>query len=103
MENLFATAAQILGLLFFTIILIRTEPAINRMSDDSPPMIIRLSLALLATSAVAGILCILAGKVPEPYTLILAAGTAAFTLCERRIRLLTRPRNQKKGLRHAPR
>lgn len=91
--------AQFLGLILCVIILIRAEPAINRMGQNSPPMLVRLAFALLATGAVGGIIAILAGAVPDRHTLILIAGTAALTVCERRVRILSR--TPRKGLPHA--
>lgn len=98
-------AAQLTGLIVCTLIVWRTEPAINRMGNDSPPMLVRIAFALLATGAVGGILVIFGGNVPELHTLILTAGTAALTFCERRIRLLTGRRHPspRKGLNHAQR
>ena len=100
MHNLIAQldlAAQAFGIILCLIILIRAEPALNCMGRESPPMIVRLAFALLATGAVAGIIGILAGHVPDSSFLILAAGTAALILCKRRIRLLSRIYNRKKG------
>ena len=96
------TAAQFFCFVLYVIILVRTEPALNRMSGASTPMSVRLSFALLATGAVAGMIAIFSGKVPDLYTIILAAGTAAFTFCERRIRLLT-GHQPRKEFRHAQR
>lgn len=91
---------QTLGVLLCAVILWRTEPALNRMGPAAPNMI-RLSFTLLATAAVGGIIAILAGRVPGPEGLMLAAGTAALLICDRRIRILTRPRPIKKGPSHA--
>lgn len=96
------TAAQIVALILFALILWRTEPALNRMGKASPPLMVRVSFILLATGAIAGILGILSGQVPDTPSLILTAGTAALTFCERRIRLLTGHHHpQRKGIRHA--
>jgi len=108
MDHFIDSFLQGLGIVLCLIILARAEPAINRMGGNAPPAIVRLAFALLVTGAVAGILGILAGNVPDASSLILAAGTAALIFCERRIRLLTRIRpNRKglnpKGLNHAPR
>lgn len=97
MDIYLTTLAQIVEILLCIIILVRTEPALNRMGAQATPITIRISFALLATGAVAGILAIFAGKVPDVYVLILTAGTAAITICERRIRLLTRIRTHRKG------
>ena len=96
-------AAQLIGLVLCILILVRVEPALNRMGRTSPPPIVRAAFALLATGAVAGIFAIFAGQVPDIYVLLIAAGTAALTLCKRRIRLLTRIRQPRKELHHAQR
>ena len=101
MDNLHHLASQILALIFFGIILWRAEPALNRMGKSSPPTMVRISFILLATGAVAGILSIFSGHVPDTSTLILTGGTAALTFCERRIRLLTGHHQPRKRLRHA--
>ena len=103
METYSDLAAQLIGIVLCILILVRVEPALNRMGSTSPPLIVRAAFALLATGAVAGIFAIFAGQVPDTYVLLLAAGTAALTLCKRRIRLLTRIRQPKKGLPHAQR
>ena len=102
MQALLDHLAQMIGLVCCLIILVRAEPAINRMSHRSPPLV-RFAFALLVTGALAGILAILTGTVPDRTTLIILAGTAALTVCERRVRLLSgphyRPYNQtRKGL-----
>ena len=96
------TPAQALGVTLCALILIRAEPAINRMGHLSPPLLVRLAFALLVTGAVAGIIAILAGTVPDPHTLIILAGTAALTFCERRLRILSGT-NPRKGHPHAQR
>ncbi|MDT3735565.1 MAG: hypothetical protein ROZ00_05020 [Denitratisoma sp.] len=99
--NALALFAQLLGLALCTIILARAEPAINRMSRDTPRLV-RLAFILLAGGAVAGIFAIASGAVPEWHVLMLAAGIAALLVCERRLRILTRaPTNLDKGAHHA--
>ena len=93
-------AAQILAALLSTLILIRAEPALNRMGAGSPPFIVRIAFALLATGAIATLLALLAGHIPDHPTLLLLAGTAALTFCERRVRLLSGP-HSRKGQSHA--
>ena len=94
---------QLIGALCCALILIRTEPALNRMGALSPPLIVRLAFALLVTGAIATLLAIISDHVPDRPTLILLAGTAALTLCERRVRLLsgTHGTPSRKGLPHA--
>ena len=101
MENIAQLIVQLLALVSFAVILWRTEPALNRMGKSVPTMV-RMAFILLATGAVAGILGILSGQVPDTSTLILTVGTAALTFCERRIRLLTAPHHpQQKRFNHA--
>ena len=103
METYANLSAQLIGIVLCILILVRAEPALNRMGHASPPLIVRVAFALLASGAVAGIFAIFAGQVPDTYVLLLTAGTAALTLCKRRIRLLTRIRPPRKGLNHAQR
>lgn len=103
MDHVTDSFAQVIGIILCLIILVRAEPALNRMGGRAPPRLVRLAFALLATGGVAGIVGIVAGQVPDVSSLILAAGTAALIFCERRIRLLTRIRTPRKGHNHAPR
>lgn len=91
-----STLQQAIGLLLCGLILMRTEPALNRMGHEAPALV-RLSFALLAAASLAGILAIFSGRIPGFETLLLATGTATLLLCDRRIRILTRH----KGPRHA--
>ena len=90
---------QGLGIVICLIIIVRTEPAINRMSCRTITLV-RLSFVLLAGSAVGAILSIFGGAVPAPSFLLLAAGIAALLFCDRRIRFLTRAQ---KGIKNATR
>lgn len=91
---------QALGIFLCIVILARTEPALNRMGKEAPGLI-RAAFVMLASASVAGILAILTGHAPGLETLLLAAGIALLLMCDRRIRILTKNRNQEKGLRHA--
>lgn len=99
------TAAKLAELLCCIVILARTEPALNRMDAETTPPLIRIAFALLATGAAAGILALFAGQTPSLPTLVLTAGTAAMTFCERRIRYLagSHRRHNRKGLPDAQR
>lgn len=88
---------SLLVLLIAGIILWRAEPAINRMSTSTNPMI-RYAVLLIAAGALSMILYTLAGDPPGIGTLILATGVALMLLCERRVRILIPPQ---KGRRHA--
>lgn len=99
--NALALLAQLLGLVLCALILARAEPAINRMSRDTPSLV-RLAFILLVGGAVAGIFAIAGGAVPEWHVLMLAGGIAALLVCERRMRILTRaPNHIDKGAPHA--
>ena len=91
------------GLIIYAVLLIRTEPAINRMRKDTTPFKVRLTFALLAAGSAGGILSIISGRVPSLIDLCISGGITALLLCERRVRLITRFNSQKKGLRHAQR
>lgn len=96
-------AAQAVFLLACLIILFRTEPVINRMGENTPPLI-RIAFLLLVIGSASGVLFTLLGQVPDWLTIIFALGVAALLFCERRIRVLTRIRPkppQNKGISHA--
>ena len=81
---------QAIVLVAALVIVVRSEPALNRMSRCTPFMI-RASFHLLTVGAVAEIVFILAGDVPSWPTAITSVGVAALLLCERRLRLLCPP------------
>lgn len=69
------------------VIVVRSEPALNRMSHCTPFMI-RVSFHFLTVGALADIVFILAGEVPSWPTAITSVGVAVLLFCERRLRLL---------------
>lgn len=70
------------------VIVARAEPALNRMGQATP-ILIRLSIHLLAVGAIAEISCIVFGlEIPSWPTAITAAGIAMLLVCERRLRVL---------------
>lgn len=78
------------------VILYRTEPALNRMGR-STPILIRISIYLLAVGALTEIGCIVfGGEVPTWPTVITTVGIAALLVCERRLRVLC-PQPRRKG------
>jgi hypothetical protein len=81
---------QAIVLMAAIVIVVRSEPALNRMSPCTPFMI-RASFHLLTVGAVAEIVFILAGDVPSWPTAITSVGVAALLFCERRLRLLCPP------------
>ena len=81
---------QVIVLVAALVIVVRSEPALNRMSRCTPFMI-RASFHLLTVGAVAEIVFILAGDVPSWPTAITSVGVAALLFCERRLRLLCPP------------
>ena len=72
------------------VIVVRAEPALNRMSRCTPFMV-RASFHLLTLGAVAEIVFILSGDVPTWPTAIMIIGVAALLICERRLRILCPP------------
>lgn len=81
---------QAIVLVAALVIVVRSEPALNRMSRCTPFMI-RASFHLLTVGALAEIVFILAGDVPSWPTAITSVGVAALLFCERRLRLLCPP------------
>ena len=69
------------------IIIVRSEPALNRMSGCTP-MLVRLSFWMLTIGAVAEIVGIFAGAPPGWPDTIIIAGIAALLVCEKRMRIL---------------
>ncbi|MEW6612720.1 MAG: hypothetical protein AB1409_08265 [Pseudomonadota bacterium] len=84
-----ALLLQTIVLLAAMVILVRAEPALNRMGR-STPILIRASFHLLALGAAAQIVTILAGEVPSWPTAIVVVGAASLLVCERRLRVLCR-------------
>jgi hypothetical protein len=78
---------QAIVVLAALVILVRAEPALNRMSRCTPFMI-RASFHLLTLGAVAQIVFIVAGEIPTWPSAFTTAGVAALLVCERRLRLL---------------
>lgn len=77
---------QVATLIAAIIILTRSEPALNRMGKDTP-LLIRLSVHLLAVGAAAEIGCILFfNEIPTLPTMIITCGIAALLVFERRLR-----------------
>lgn len=81
---------QAIVILAGIVIIVRVEPALNRMSRCTPFMV-RVAFHLLALGAAAQIVCIVVGDVPSCPTAIVTAGIAALLICERRLRLLCLP------------
>lgn len=85
-----ALLLKVIVVLASLVIVFRSEPALNRMTRATP-ILVRLAFYLLTLGAVAEILFVLAGKVPNWPTAIMLAGIAALLFCERRLRLLYPP------------
>lgn len=81
---------QALVLLASIVIVLRAEPALNRMSKGTP-LLMRLAFHLLTLGAVGEILFVLAGEVPSWPMVITICGIAALLVCERRLRLYHLP------------
>lgn len=91
-------ALKLLLLIACCAILVRCEPALNRMSPCTP-WPIRYALLLIALGAMLGIFGLLDGGSTHPATVILACGIAILLTGERRLRHLFN--HQKQGDRHA--
>lgn len=78
---------QAIVILAGVVIIVRAEPAINRMSRCTPFMV-RAAFHLLALGAAAEIECIVVGDVPSWPTAIVTAGIAALLICEGWLRVL---------------
>lgn len=89
---------KLLLLIACSTILLRCEPAINRMSPCTP-WPIRYALLLIALGALLGIFGLLDGGSTNFATVILASGIAILLMGERRLRHLFNHRKQ--GDRHA--
>lgn len=89
-----ALILQAIVLVAAFVIIVRAEPALNRMSRCTPFMV-RAAFHLLALGAAAEIVCIVVGDVPSWPTAIVTAGIAALLICERRLRVLCPPPRRK--------
>lgn len=78
------------------VILWRAEPALNRMTADTPAPV-RVSMWLLTVGAAAQLLALALGAVPQWPTVLLELGVACLLYCERRLRVLV-PRQQRRGI-----
>lgn len=85
---------QIIVFVSALIIIVRTEPALNRMSGLTP-FTIRYSFHMLAIGAAAEIVFVLSGDVPNWPTAISSTGVAALLFCERRLRVLYPPHRRR--------
>ena len=81
---------QAIVLVAAVVIIVRTEPALNRMSRCTP-LLIRAAFHLLTLGAIAQIVFILDGDVPTWPMAIVCAGVAVLLICERRLRVLCPP------------
>lgn len=78
---------QIIALIAGGIILWRSEPALNRMGPGTPTLI-RLAFLLLTLGAIALVIYVLAGNIPDSATVLLTAGLAMLLFCERCMHIL---------------
>lgn len=85
-----ALILQTIVLVAAVVIILRTEPALNRMSRVTP-LLVRSAFHLLTLGAVSEIVFILSGDVPTWSMAILCAGVAVLLICERRLRVLCPP------------
>ena len=82
-----ALLLKLVVLLAAGVIVVRAEPALNRMSRCTPFMI-RASFHLLTLGAVAEIVFVVSGDVPTWPTAITTVGVAFLLVCEKRLRIL---------------
>lgn len=92
-------AIKLLLLIACSVILLRVEPALNRMSPCTPWRM-RYAALLLAGGALSGLFGLLDGGKPSLATTCLAAGIAALLLADRRRSHIHRPPHHQ-GDRHA--
>jgi len=88
-----------LMLIACSVILMRCEPALNRMSPCTP-WAIRYAMLLIALGALLGLFGLLDGGHANASTVILATGIAILLIGERRIRHIYRT-HKPRGDRHA--
>lgn len=84
------TIAQLASAVACLVILIRTEPAINRMHIGRTPLLLAQAFWGLAVAAATGLVDILLGGVPPWSATFGALAVAALLSCERRVRYLSR-------------
>lgn len=69
------------------VILLRAEPALNRMSPATSTTV-RVAMWLLTVGAAAQLLAITMGTIPQWPTVLLELGVACLLYCERRLRVI---------------
>jgi hypothetical protein len=69
------------------VILIRAEPALNRMGTRTR-LTVRIAMHLMVVGATCQLLEILLGRPPDGLAVLLLAACAAMLMCERRMRVL---------------
>ena len=70
------------------VIVVRAEPALNRMSRETT-FLVRVAFHLLAVGSAAQIVFVVVGDTPSWPTAILLVGVAGLLACEKRLRILT--------------
>lgn len=87
---------QVIGALACFVIILRAEPALNRMTPDTH-LSVRLSIWVTLMGAIARAWWIAMGNVPDIITVIMLMGFAALISCERRLQVLTRRTRKSQG------
>ena len=87
---------QTIGLIACGVIIWRAEPALARMSPDTPRAV-RLAIWTTMVGAVARVWWIATGGVPDYITVLMLVAFALLISCERRLQVLTRRTTKIRG------
>lgn len=79
---------KLVVLMASAVVLVRSEPALNRMSRETT-FLVRVAFHLLAVGSAAQIVFVVVGDTPSWPTAILLVGVAGLLACEKRLRILT--------------
>jgi len=90
------TWLQIIGLVEAIVILVLTEPVLNRMSPCAP-MIMRMAFHMIAIGSAVRVYHILSGHPPSWSALMQVGGLAMLLICDqlRHVRLIDRRRGKR--------
>lgn len=80
--------SQVIAVIACIVIVWRSEPALAHMTA-STHFVVRFSMWLAVVGAVARIVWVMMGGVPDAITIMMLIGMAALIVCERRLRVLT--------------
>lgn len=80
-------AMQVAGVLMCGLILWRAEPTLARM-DRYTHLSVRLAMWMATVGAVARLVWIVMGGVPDGISVLMLSGLAMLLICERRLRII---------------